>query len=159
MSSPTRWWPWTVRCRCVGRPRNRRRWRRCGRTTGAKPGGPPGSVACPRGPLPSLAAVNPSTALARVVVDELVRAGVTEVVLAPGSRSAPLAFALHAEDAASRLRLHVRVDERTASFLALGLARSRGVAAVVTTSGTAVANLHPAVLEAHHAGVPVVVLS
>jgi len=103
--------------------------------------------------------VNPSTALARVVVDELVRSGVTEVVLAPGSRSAPLAFALHAEDAASRLRLHVRVDERTASFLALGLARSRGVAAVVTTSGTAVANLHPAVLEAHHAGVPVVVLS
>ncbi len=126
---------------------------------GAKPGGPPGSVACPRGPLPSLAAVNPSTALARVVVDELVRSGVTEVVLAPGSRSAPLAFALHAEDAASRLRLHVRVDERTAGFLALGLARSRGVAAVVTTSGTAVANLHPAVLEAHHAGVPLVVLS
>jgi 2-succinyl-5-enolpyruvyl-6-hydroxy-3-cyclohexene-1-carboxylate synthase len=103
--------------------------------------------------------VNPSTALARVLVDELVRGGLTEMVLAPGSRSAPLAFALHAAATEGRLRLHVRIDERSAGFLALGLARSRGVAAVVTTSGTAVANLHPVVLEAHHAGVPMVVLS
>lgn len=103
--------------------------------------------------------MNPSTALGRVVIDELVRCGVTEVVLAPGSRSAPLAFALHEADAAGRLRLHVRIDERAAGFLALGLARVRGAAAVVTTSGTAVANLHPAVLEAHHAGVALVVLS
>jgi 2-succinyl-5-enolpyruvyl-6-hydroxy-3-cyclohexene-1-carboxylate synthase len=103
--------------------------------------------------------MNPSTALSRVVTDELVRCGVTEVVLAPGSRSAPLAFALQEADAEGRLRLHVRIDERSAGFLALGLARGVGAAAVVTTSGTAVANLHPAVLEAHHSGVPLLVLS
>jgi 2-succinyl-5-enolpyruvyl-6-hydroxy-3-cyclohexene-1-carboxylate synthase len=49
-----------------------------------------------------------------VIVDELVRSGVTDAVLCPGSRSAPLAFALHAADTAGRLRLHVRIDERTA---------------------------------------------
>jgi len=104
--------------------------------------------------------VNPSTALARVLVDELVRAGVREVVLAPGSRSAPVAFALHDADAAGRLRLHVRIDERTAAFLALGLARTTAApTAVVTTSGTAVGNLLPAVMEAAHAGVPLLVLS
>jgi 2-succinyl-5-enolpyruvyl-6-hydroxy-3-cyclohexene-1-carboxylate synthase len=104
--------------------------------------------------------VNPSTALARVLVDELVRCGVREAVLAPGSRSAPLAFALHAADAAGRLRLHVRIDERSAGFLALGLAKASGApAVVVTTSGTAVANLHPAVLEAAHAGVPLLALT
>lgn len=80
-------------------------------------------------------------------------------MLAPGSRSGPLAFAMHAADRAGRLRLHVRIDERSAGFLAVGLARTAGIAAVVTTSGTAVANLHPAVLEAHHAGVPLVVIS
>lgn len=109
--------------------------------------------------MPNLARVNPSTALSHVLVDELVRCGVTDVVLAPGSRSAPLAFALHAADSEAALRLHVRIDERSAGFLALGLARARGVAAVVTTSGTAVANLHPAVLEADHAGVPLLVVS
>ena len=104
--------------------------------------------------------MNPSTALARVLVDELVRCGVREAVLAPGSRSAPLAFALHDADAAGRLRLHVRIDERSASFLALGLAKRSGVAVpVVTTSGTATANLHPAVLEAAEAGVPLLVLT
>ncbi|MGH8825529.1 MAG: 2-succinyl-5-enolpyruvyl-6-hydroxy-3-cyclohexene-1-carboxylic-acid synthase [Jiangellaceae bacterium] len=104
--------------------------------------------------------MNPSTALSTVLVDELARNGVRDVVLAPGSRSAPLAFALHAADAAGRLRLHVRIDERSAGFTALGMARSDGrPAAVVTTSGTAVANLHPAVLEAHHAGIPVLVLT
>jgi len=104
--------------------------------------------------------VNPSTALARVLVDELVRCGVAEVVLAPGSRSAPLAFALHAAEVAGRLRLHVRLDERSAGFTALGMAKATGVpAAVVTTSGTAVANLHPAVLEAHHADVPLLLLT
>jgi 2-succinyl-5-enolpyruvyl-6-hydroxy-3-cyclohexene-1-carboxylate synthase len=104
--------------------------------------------------------VNPSTALARVVVDELVRNGVTEVVLAPGSRSAPLAMACAGAEAARHLRLHVRIDERSAAFTALGLAKSTGMpAAVVTTSGTAVANLHPAVLEAHHSGVPLLVLT
>ena len=104
--------------------------------------------------------MNPSTALARVLVDELVRCGVREAVLAPGSRSAPLAFALHDADAAGRLRLHVRIDERSAAFLALGLAkRSRIPVPVVTTSGTATANLHPAVLEAAESGVPLLVLT
>jgi 2-succinyl-5-enolpyruvyl-6-hydroxy-3-cyclohexene-1-carboxylate synthase len=101
---------------------------------------------------------NASTALATVLLDELVRCGVREVVLSPGSRSAPLAFAAHA--AGDRVRLHTRIDERTAGFLALGLARTgKRPVAVVTTSGTAVAHLHPAVLEASHAGVPLVVLT
>ncbi|GAB3590252.1 2-succinyl-5-enolpyruvyl-6-hydroxy-3-cyclohexene-1-carboxylic-acid synthase [Angustibacter peucedani] len=104
--------------------------------------------------------MNPSTACATVLVDELVRHGVREAVLCPGSRSAPLAFALHAADGAGRLRLHVRTDERAAAFLALGLAKAAGVPVpVVTTSGTAVANLHPAVLEASHAGVPLLLLT
>ncbi|HZG92608.1 MAG TPA: thiamine pyrophosphate-binding protein, partial [Pseudonocardia sp.] len=102
----------------------------------------------------------PSVVQAQVIVDELARCGVTDAVLCPGSRNAPLAFALHAADAAGRLRLHVRIDERTAGFLALGLAlRSGRPVPVCTTSGTAVANLHPAVLEAAHAGVALLVLS
>ena len=104
--------------------------------------------------------MNPSTAFATVVVDELIRCGVREAVLAPGSRSAPLAMALAAADRAGRLRLHVRIDERTAGFLAIGLIRGTGLPVpVVTTSGTAVANLHPAVLEASHSGLPLIVLS
>ncbi len=101
-----------------------------------------------------------ATGVARLVVDELVRGGVADAVLCPGSRNAPLAFALHAADAAGRLRLHVRIDERTAGFLALGLAVAGGrPVPVCTTSGTAAANLHPAVLEAAHAGVPLVALT
>jgi 2-succinyl-5-enolpyruvyl-6-hydroxy-3-cyclohexene-1-carboxylate synthase len=104
--------------------------------------------------------VNPSTAQARVVVDELIRGGVRDVVLCPGSRNAPLAFALRDADAAGRLRLHVRIDERTAGFLAVGLAVSSGTPVpVAMTSGTAVANLGPAVVEANYARVPLVVLS
>ncbi|WP_226924371.1 2-succinyl-5-enolpyruvyl-6-hydroxy-3-cyclohexene-1-carboxylic-acid synthase [Georgenia satyanarayanai] len=102
----------------------------------------------------------PAALLARGLVTELVRGGVRHVVLSPGSRSAPLAYAMLAAHDAGWLRLHVRVDERVAGFVALGLARADGVpAAVVTTSGTAVANLHPAVLEAAHSGVPLVVLT
>ncbi|WP_024802011.1 2-succinyl-5-enolpyruvyl-6-hydroxy-3-cyclohexene-1-carboxylic-acid synthase [Nocardia sp. BMG51109] len=104
--------------------------------------------------------MNPSTAQAQVVVDELVRGGVQDVVLCPGSRNAPLAFALQAADAAGRLRLHMRIDERTAGFLAIGLAVSSGrPVPVVMTSGTAVANLGPAVLEANYARQPLIVLS
>lgn len=106
---------------------------------------------------PSTAGTNPSTAMATVVVDELVRGGVQHVVLAPGSRSTALAVAVAAR---SDLTLHVRHDERSAAFVALGLGRASGrPAAVVTTSGTAVANLGPAVAEAHTAGVPLVVLT
>jgi 2-succinyl-5-enolpyruvyl-6-hydroxy-3-cyclohexene-1-carboxylate synthase len=98
--------------------------------------------------------------MAVTLVDELIRAGVREAVLCPGSRSAPLAYALQAADRKGRLRLHVRVDERSAGFLAVGLAKlTRVPAVIVTTSGTAVANLHPAVLEAHHAHVPLIVLT
>ena len=90
----------------------------------------------------------------------LVAGGVRDVVLAPGSRSAGLALALYAADAAGELRLHVRVDERSAGFLALGLATgSRSPVAVVTTSGTAVGNLLPAVMEASHSGRRLVVLA
>ena len=104
--------------------------------------------------------MNPSTAQARVLVDELVRNGVREAVLAPGSRSAPLAFALDHADRAGDIRLHVRVDERSAGFLALGMAKvSDRPTVVVTTSGTAAANLHPAVLEADQSGDPLVVIT
>nr|WP_251039193.1 2-succinyl-5-enolpyruvyl-6-hydroxy-3-cyclohexene-1-carboxylic-acid synthase [Agromyces sp. ISL-38] len=89
-----------------------------------------------------------------------VRAGVIDVVVAPGSRSQALALAAAEFERVGAMRLHVRIDERGAAFLALGLAVESGrPTLVVTTSGTAVANLHPAVLEAHHSGVPLIVLS
>ena len=98
--------------------------------------------------------------LALQVLQLLWRGGVRDVVLAPGSRSAPFALALDAADRDGDLRLHVRVDERSAGFLALGLATgSRRPVAVVTTSGTAVGNLLPAVMEAHHTGRRVLVVS
>ena len=100
-----------------------------------------------------------ATALARRVVSALVEAGVTEVVLAPGSRNAPVSFAAYDAAEAGLLRLHTRIDERSAGFLALGLTKNHARAAVVCTSGTAVANLHPAVLEAAHAGVPLVAVT
>ena len=104
--------------------------------------------------------MNPSTALATVLVDELLRCGVREAVLAPGSRSTPLALALYELEAQGRVRLHVRIDERSAGFLALGLAKASGSPVpVVTTSGTAAANLHPAVIEADQSGVPLVLLT
>ncbi len=88
------------------------------------------------------------------------RRGIRDLVLCPGSRSQPLALAAAALEASGLLRLHVRIDERSAGFLALGLAAESGVpVAVVTTSGTAVANLHPAVLEAAHAGIPLLLLT
>ncbi|WP_271799452.1 2-succinyl-5-enolpyruvyl-6-hydroxy-3-cyclohexene-1-carboxylic-acid synthase [Dietzia maris] len=103
---------------------------------------------------------NPSTAQARVLVDELIRHGITDVVLCPGSRSAPLALALAAAERSGRLALHVRIDERGAGFTALGLALgSRRPVPVVVTSGTAVANLHPAMVEAAHSGVPILALT
>ncbi len=104
--------------------------------------------------------MNPATALATTLVDELLRCGLTELVLAPGSRSAPLALAAHAAHTENRLRLHVRIDERSAAYLALGLAKVSGrPAAVVCSSGTATTNLHPAVVEASQSGVPLLVLT
>jgi 2-succinyl-5-enolpyruvyl-6-hydroxy-3-cyclohexene-1-carboxylate synthase len=104
--------------------------------------------------------VNPSTAFAAVLADELARCGLREVVVAPGSRSAPLAMAFWALERAGRVRLHVRIDERSASFTALGLAKaSRRPVAVLCTSGTAAANFHPAVIEADESAVPLLVLT
>jgi 2-succinyl-5-enolpyruvyl-6-hydroxy-3-cyclohexene-1-carboxylate synthase len=104
--------------------------------------------------------LNPATALATVLTDELLRCGMSDAVLAPGSRSAPLALALHTAARDERVRLHVRIDERSAAFLALGIAkRSDRPVALVCTSGTAAANFHPAVVEAHEAGVPLIVLT
>ncbi len=97
---------------------------------------------------------------ARYVVDALERAGVLHVVIAPGSRSAPLVYALAEAEADGRITTHVRIDERVAAFTALGLAQgSRTPVAVLTTSGTAVGNLMPAVMEADHSGTPLLVLS
>ncbi len=107
--------------------------------------------------------MNPSTAQARIVVDELIRGGVRDVVLCPGSRNAPLAFALADADRAGRIRLHVRIDERTAGYLAIGLAVGGdgppAPVCIAMTSGTAVANLGPAVVEANYARVPLILLS
>jgi 2-succinyl-5-enolpyruvyl-6-hydroxy-3-cyclohexene-1-carboxylate synthase len=104
--------------------------------------------------------VNPSTAFGAVLADELARCGLREVVVAPGSRSTPLAMAFWALDRAGRVRLHVRVDERSAAFTALGLAKaSRRPVAVLCTSGTAAANFHPAVIEADESAVPLLVLT
>ncbi|MGO1316530.1 MAG: 2-succinyl-5-enolpyruvyl-6-hydroxy-3-cyclohexene-1-carboxylic-acid synthase [Cellulomonadaceae bacterium] len=109
---------------------------------------------------------SPSAAAARRLVAALVDQGVRHAVLCPGSRSAPLAYALADAADDGRLTVHVRIDERSAGFLALGLARGAVLdadrpepVAVVTTSGTAAANLHPAVLEAYHAGVALLVLT
>ncbi len=102
---------------------------------------------------------------ARSLVAALLAEGVREVVLCPGSRSAPLAEALADAADAGRLRLRVVLDERSAGFIALGVARAHALnghsrcAAVVTTSGTAVSNLHPAVSEADAAGIPLLVIS
>jgi 2-succinyl-5-enolpyruvyl-6-hydroxy-3-cyclohexene-1-carboxylate synthase len=87
------------------------------------------------------------------LVDEWVRLGVTDAVVCAGSRSTPLALPL-----AARLRVHVRLDERSGGFFALGLAMATGRPTVIcVTSGTAVAELHPSVVEAYHAGVPLIV--
>ncbi len=101
--------------------------------------------------------MNPSTAFARVLTDELVRLGLRDACLAPGSRSAPLALALAADP---RVRLHVRIDERSAAFLALGLARAGGrPVALVCTSGTAAVEFAPAVVEASESSAGLLVLT
>ena len=102
--------------------------------------------------MPSASAADVAATFCATLVDEWARAGLTDAVVAPGSRSTPLALALAAEP---RLRVHVVLDERSAGFVALGLGLVGGRPAVVlTTSGTAAVELHPAVVEAHHARVP-----
>src|SRR3984957_19547049 len=97
--------------------------------------------------------VSVQATFAATLVDEWVRGGVTDAVICPGSRSTPMALAL-----AARLRIHVRLDERSAGFFALGLSMASGVPVVVcTTSGTAAAELHASVVEAHQGHVPLIV--
>lgn len=109
---------------------------------------------------------NPATLLARAVVASLVEAGVKRVVISPGSRNAPLTYALADAAQAGYLQLRVVVDERSAAFVALGASRSDWLheglarpAVAAMTSGSAVANAHPAVVEAGAAGVPLIILS
>ena len=102
----------------------------------------------------------PSPRVAVALIEELLRGGVRDVVLSPGSRSAPLALAVADAERRGLLRLHVRIDERGAGYLALGLARVSGSpVAVITTSGTAAVNLHPAIVEAAYSGVPLVAVT
>jgi len=104
--------------------------------------------------------VNNSTSLARVVVRQIIESGITDVVISPGSRNAPLSLAFFAAAEQNLITVHVRIDERTAAFFALGIIKATGhPVAVVCTSGTAVANYHPAVLEAHHTNMPLLVLT
>jgi len=114
--------------------------------------------------MPERVAVNqnrsPATDFSVALLNEFVRLGLRDLVLCPGARSQALALAAADLERAGGIRLHVRTDERSAGFFALGLALETGrPALVVVTSGTAVANLHPAVLEAHHAGVPMILLT
>ncbi|WP_426518691.1 2-succinyl-5-enolpyruvyl-6-hydroxy-3-cyclohexene-1-carboxylic-acid synthase [Diaminobutyricibacter sp. McL0618] len=103
---------------------------------------------------------NPATDYSLALLTEFVRLGVRDVVLSPGSRSQALALVAAELERNASIRLHVRIDERVSGFLALGLAVESGrPAVVITTSGTATANLHPAVLEAHHSTVPMIVIT
>jgi 2-succinyl-5-enolpyruvyl-6-hydroxy-3-cyclohexene-1-carboxylate synthase len=107
--------------------------------------------------LATVDATNRNTALASAFVEELARCGLRHAVLAPGSRSSPLALALWRAPA---IAVSVLVDERSAGYFALGAAQAGGIpVAVLCTSGTAAANLHPAVCEADLSAVPLVVLT
>jgi len=101
-----------------------------------------------------------STTLARVIVRQILESGITDVVLSPGSRNAPLSIAFYEAKHRGLINLHVKIDERGAAFFALGLTKSTGRAVpIICTSGTAVANYHPAVLEASHTNLPLLVLT
>ena len=103
---------------------------------------------------------SPATDFSIALLSEFVRLGVRDLVLCPGARSQALALAAAELERADSIRLHVRTDERSAGFLSVGLTLETGLPTlIVVTSGTAVANLHPAVLEAHHAGVPMILLT
>ena len=101
-----------------------------------------------------------SAELARKVIRDFIEHGITDYVLSPGSRNAPLSIALNEASDLGLVNLHIRIDERTAAFFALGITKAtRNPAVVVCTSGTAVANYYPAFLEAFHSGLPLIVLS
>ncbi|WIY83114.1 thiamine pyrophosphate-binding protein [Propionimicrobium sp. PCR01-08-3] len=100
-----------------------------------------------------------SARLGLAIAGGLASAGIRNVVVCPGSRSTAAAVAFAQLAARGELRLHTRTDERGAGFLALGLAKAGGAAAIVVTSGTAVGNLMPAVMEARAAGVSLAVIT
>jgi 2-succinyl-5-enolpyruvyl-6-hydroxy-3-cyclohexene-1-carboxylate synthase len=103
---------------------------------------------------------NPATDYAIALLSEFARSGVREFVVCPGSRSQALALVAAELARANAVELRVRLDERGAAFLALGTAvETDAPAVVITTSGTAAANLHPAILEAHHSNVPLIVVT
>ncbi|MBI2709481.1 MAG: 2-succinyl-5-enolpyruvyl-6-hydroxy-3-cyclohexene-1-carboxylic-acid synthase [Actinobacteria bacterium] len=111
----------------------------------------------PAATLPSGRAETTAATFCATLVDEWIRGGLTDAVICPGSRSTPMALALAADD---RIRVDVHHDERSACFLALGVARATGrPSLVLTTSGTAAANLHPGVVEAHHSRTPLVLVT
>lgn len=117
---------------------------------------PPAAESCED----SRAHPSPATDAAAALLGALVEQGVRHVVLSPGSRSQSIALVAAELERRGVLSLHVRIDERVAAFTALGIGReTRMPAAVVCTSGTAAANLLPASLEAHHAGVPLLLLT
>jgi 2-succinyl-5-enolpyruvyl-6-hydroxy-3-cyclohexene-1-carboxylate synthase len=104
--------------------------------------------------------MNTSTSLARTIVRQIVEAGVTDVVISPGSRNAPLTMAFYEASQRKLITLHTRIDERTAAFFALGITKAtQRPVPIVCTSGTAVANYHPAVLEASHSNLPLLVIT
>lgn len=104
--------------------------------------------------------MNTSTSLARTIVRQIIEAGISDVVISPGSRNAPLSIAFYQASEKKLITLHTRIDERGAAFYALGIAKATGRAVpIVCTSGTAVANYHPAILEAHHTNTPLLILT
>jgi 2-succinyl-5-enolpyruvyl-6-hydroxy-3-cyclohexene-1-carboxylate synthase len=101
-----------------------------------------------------------STVLARNIINQFIELGITDVVLSPGSRNAPLSIALYEASEKGLIDLHVRIDERGAAFFALGISKaSSRYVPVVCTSGTAVANYYPALLEAHHSDINLLLLT
>ena len=104
--------------------------------------------------------VSESTTLARVIVRQIIESGITDAVLSPGSRNAPLSIALYEAQKQGLINLHIKIDERGAAFFALGITKStQRPVPIVCTSGTAVANYHPAVLESSHSNAPLLVLT
>ena len=102
----------------------------------------------------------PASVFAIELIAGFVRHGVTDIVVCPGSRSQALALAAATAERVGAVRLHVRIDERSAGFFALGIARETGIPApVIVTSGSAVANLFPAAMEANEGRVPFIALT
>ena len=106
------------------------------------------------------APLTPSPVLGEVIVDQLIKLGIKDAVIAPGSRNAPLTMALWRAYEKGLIELHTRIDERSAAFLALGIAKATGLPTpVICTSGSAAANFYPALLEAYHSGEPLIAIT